>query len=66
MKGKFIFIISLIEIEKLSKDALKHMIKMACEKKALDYLNDQKMKHSKVQHINHRVAIVQNELRRKT
>ena len=32
---------------------MKHMIKMACEKKALDYLNDQKMKHSKVQHINH-------------
>ena len=40
--------ISFDEIEKLSKDALKHMIQTACE-----YLNDQKMKHSKVQHINH-------------
>ena len=48
-----------MKLKKLSKDALKDMIKMACEKKALDYLNDQKMKHSKVQHINHRVAIGQ-------
>ena len=42
------------EIMNMSKDKFKSIVTTASEKKALEYLNKVKMKHSKVRHIKHK------------
>jgi hypothetical protein len=41
------------QIKCMKKDQLKQMVKKACEKKALEYLNRKKAGHSKVLHLSH-------------